>query len=121
MAIQIDAEKKIFTLETDHTMYQMQADAYGVLRHLWYGAKTGCDMSYLQDYPDVGFSGNIYAAGNDRTYSLAAVHADGSSALDLRYYSHTVKPGKYGIEGLPAVYAAEDEAETLEVVLRDTA
>lgn len=141
MAIQIDAEKKIFTLETDHTMYQMQADAYGVLRHLWYGAKTGCDMSYLQDYPDVGFSGNIYAAGNDRTYSLdtlpleyagagvgdfrvpavAAVHVDGSSALDLRYYSHTVKPGKYGIEGLPAVYAAEDEAETLEVVLRDTA
>lgn len=141
MAIQIDAEKKIFTLETDHTMYQMQADAYGVLRHLWYGAKIGCDMSYLQDYPDVGFSGNIYAAGNDRTYSLdtlpleyagagvgdfrvpavAAVHADGSSALDLRYYSHTVKPGKYGIEGLPAVYAAEDEAETLEVVLRDTA
>lgn len=141
MAIQIDAEKKVFTLETDHTMYQMQADAYGVLRHLWYGAKTGCDMSYLQDYPDVGFSGNIYAAGNDRTYSLdtlpleyagagvgdfrmpavAAVHADGSSALDLRYYSHTVKPGKYGIEGLPAVYAAEDEAETLEVVLRDTA
>lgn len=141
MAIQIDAEKKIFTLETDHTMYQMQADAYGVLRHLWYGAKTGCDMSYLQDYPDVGFSGNIYAAGNDRTYSLdtlpleyagagvgdfrvpavAAIHADGSSALDLRYYSHTVKPGKYGIEGLPAVYAAEDEAETLEVVLRDTA
>lgn len=141
MAIQIDAEKKIFTLETDHTMYQMQADAYGVLRHLWYGAKTGCDMSYLQDYPDVGFSGNIYAAGNDRSYSLdtlpleyagagvgdfrvpavAAVHADGSSALDLRYYSHTVKPGKYGIEGLPAVYAAEDEAETLEVVLRDTA
>ena len=141
MAIQIDAEKKIFTLETDHTMYQMQADAYGVLRHLWYGAKTGCDMSYLQDYPDVGFSGNIYAAGNDRTYSLdtlpleyagagvgdfrvpavAAVQADGSSALDLRYYSHTVKPGKYGIEGLPAVYAAEDEAETLEVVLRDTA
>ena len=136
MAIQIDAEKKIFTLETDHTMYQMQADAYGVLRHLWYGAKTGCDMSYLQDYPDVGFSGNIYAAGNDRTYSLdtlpleyagagvgdfrvpavAAVHADGSSALDLRYYSHTVKPGKYGIEGLPAVYAAEDEAETLEEI-----
>ena len=141
MAIQIDAEKKIFTLETDHTMYQMQADAYGVLRHLWYGAKTGCDMSYLQDYPDVGFSGNIYAAGNDRTYSLdtlpleyagagvgdfrvpavAAVHADGSSALDLRYYSHTVKPGKYAVEGLPAVYAAENEAETLEVVLRDTA
>ena len=58
MAIKINTEKRIFTLETKHTMYQMQADTYGVLRHLWYGAKTGCDMSYLQDYPDVGFSGN---------------------------------------------------------------
>ena len=110
MAIKINTEKRIFTLETKHTMYQMQADTYGVLRHLWYGAKTGCDMSYLQDYPDVGFSGNPHDAGNDRTYSLdtlpleyagagigdfrvpavEAVHADGSCALDLRYYSHTV-------------------------------
>ena len=70
MAIKINTEKRIFTLETKHTMYQMQADTYGVLRHLWYGAKTGCDMSYLQDYPDVGFSGNPHDAGNDRTYSL---------------------------------------------------
>ena len=141
MAIKINTEKRIFTLETKHTMYQMQADTYGVLRHLWYGAKTGCDMSYLQDYPDVGFSGNPHDAGNDRTYSLdtlpleyagagigdfrvpavEAVHADGSCALDLRYYSHTVKQGKYAIAGLPALYAGEDEAETLEVVLRDTA
>ena len=141
MAIKINTEKRIFTLETKHTMYQMQADTYGVLRHLWYGAKTGCDMSYLQDYPDVGFSGNSHDAGNDRTYSLdtlpleyagagigdfrvpavEAVHADGSCALDLRYYSHTVKQGKYAIAGLPALYAGEDEAETLEVVLRDTA
>ena len=111
MAIKINTEKRIFTLETKHTMYQMQADTYGVLRHLWYGAKTGCDMSYLQDYPDVGFSGNPHDAGNDRTYSLdtlpleyagagigdfrvpavEAVHADGSCALDLRYYSHIPK------------------------------
>ena len=27
-------------------------------------------MSYLQDYSDVGFSGNPHDAGNDRTYSL---------------------------------------------------
>ena len=53
MAIKINTEKRIFTLETKHTMYQMQADTYGVLRHLWYGAKTGCDMSYLQDYPEI--------------------------------------------------------------------
>ena len=27
-------------------------------------------MDYLLDYPDVGFSGNIYEAENQRTYSL---------------------------------------------------
>ena len=53
--------------------------------------------------------------------AVEAVHADGSCALDLRYYSHAVKQGKYAIAGLPALYAGEDEAETLEVVLRDTA
>ena len=125
MAIKINTEKRIFTLETKHTMYQMQADTYGVLRHLWYGAKTGCDMSYLQDYPDVGFSGNPHDAGagigDFRVPAVEAVHADGSCALDLRYYSYTVKQGKYAIAGLPALYAGEDEAETLEVVLRDTA
>ncbi len=30
MAIKINTEKRIFTLETKHTMYQMQADTYGV-------------------------------------------------------------------------------------------
>ena len=29
MAIKINTEKRIFTLETKHTMYQMQADTYG--------------------------------------------------------------------------------------------
>ena len=32
-----------------------------------------------------------------------------------------IKKGKYEIPGLPAVYAKEDEAETLEITLKDTA
>jgi alpha-galactosidase len=145
MAIRIEMQTQIhetlFCIETDYTLYQMKVDAYGVLRHLWYGARTGCDMEYLQDYPDVGFSGNIYDAGNQRTYSLntlpqeyacfgvgdfripavAVTHADGSNALDLRYQSHRVSKGKYQISGLPAVYAGEEDGETLEIVLRDAA
>ena len=62
MAIKI--ENKVFQIETEHTSYQMKVDEYGVLNHLWYGAKTNCCMDYLLDYPDVGFSGNIYEAGD---------------------------------------------------------
>ena len=98
-------------------------------------------MDYLLDYPDAGFSGNIYEAENERTYSLntlpqeystsgvgdfrisaiSVTHEDGSNALDLRVREYQIKKGKYEIPGLPAVYAKEDEAETLEITLKDTA
>lgn len=131
----------IFYLETENTLYQMKADEYGVLLHLWYGKKTDCNMDYLLDYPDVGFAGNVYDVDNCRTYSLntlpleygtagigdyrvpaiSVTHADGSTALDLRYQEHKISKGKYSIPGLPAVYAGEEEAETLEIILKDTA
>lgn len=130
-----------FDIVTKNTLYQMKADEYGVLYHLWYGAKTGCHMDYLLDYPDVGFSGNPYDVGDKRTYSLdtlpleyasdgtgdfrtpaiSITHEDGSTALDLRFQEYRLVKGKYSIPGLPAVYAEEDEAETLEIILKDTA
>ena len=137
----ITVKDKIFNLETKNTFYQMKVDRFGVLNHLWYGEKTDCCMDYLLDYPDAGFSGNIYEAENERTYSLntlpqeystsgvgdfrisaiSVTHEDGSNALDLRVREYQIKKGKYEIPGLPAVYAKEDEAETLEITLKDTA
>ena len=38
---------------------------------------------------------------------------------DLRYRGYRILSGKYGLSGLPAVYGAEKEAQTLEVVLED--
>ena len=72
MAIQVvtTEQSTLFTIRTKHTTYQMKADEYGVLLHLWYGASVEGDMSYLLDYPDVGFSGHLYEAENRRTYSL---------------------------------------------------
>lgn len=140
MAIRVTEQGRNFYLETLHSMYQIKADEYGVLKHIWYGSKTECDMEYLLDYPDVGFSGNIYEAERKREYSLdtmpleyscigigdhrisaaAITHPNGSDALDLRFDGYEIKKGKYGISGLPAVYADEDEAETLEIYLKDT-
>ncbi|MGN0457209.1 MAG: alpha-galactosidase, partial [Acutalibacteraceae bacterium] len=52
--------------------------------------------------------------------AAAITHPNGSDALDLRFDGYEIKKGKYGISGLPAVYADEDEAETLEIYLKDT-
>lgn len=140
MSIKFDSVTKSFFLETKNTMYQMKIDCLGVLKHIWYGEKTSCDMEYLLNYGDVGFSGNPYDAQNDRTYSLDTIpleyscggvgdfrisaldvqHENGSSALDLRYHSHNIIDGKYSINGLPAVYDNDNSMQTLEIILKDT-
>lgn len=117
----------------------MQVDRYGFLLHLYYGKKTDTCMDYLLTYYDRGFSGNPYDAGEDRTYSMdtlpqefpcygngdfrstafAVENADGSMSCDLRYKSHTIRDGKYNLEGLPAVYASDKEAQTLEILMED--
>lgn len=130
---------RTFTLQTKNTTYQMQVDRYGFLLHLYYGKKTDTCMDYLLTYYDRGFSGNPYDAGEDRTYSMdtlpqefpcygngdfrstafAVENADGSMSCDLRYKSHTIFDGKYNLQGLPAVYASEEEAQTLEILMED--
>ena len=40
-------------------------------------------------------------------------------SCDLRYKSHVILDGKYNLEGLPAVYASEEEAQTLEILMED--
>ena len=59
MSIRIDGER-LFSLETEHTLYQMKAEDTGLLLHVWYGRKTGADMSYLIRTVDRGFSGNPF-------------------------------------------------------------
>ena len=130
---------RTFTLQTKNTTYQMQVDQYGFLLHLYYGKKTEGCMDYLLTHYDRGFSGNPYDAGEDRTYSMDVLpqefpcygngdfrstafvveNADGSMSCDLRYKSHTILKGKYNLKGLPAVYASDEEAQTLEILMED--
>ena len=139
MGILYCEKDRTFTLQTKNTTYQMQVDRYGFLLHLYYGKKTDTCMDYLLTYYDRGFSGNPYDAGEDRTYSMdtlpqefpcygngdfrstafAVENADGSMSCDLRYKSHVILDGKYNLEGLPAVYASEEEAQTLEILMED--
>ena len=70
MAIIFHEKNKIFTLHTKNSTYQMKADAYGFLIHLYYGRYTEGTMDYLLCYADRGFSGNPHDVGEDRTYSM---------------------------------------------------
>ncbi|MCD8068595.1 MAG: alpha-galactosidase, partial [Lachnospiraceae bacterium] len=140
MAIIYQEKERIFTLETLHTTYQMKADSRGELLHLYYGKKVSGNLDYLLPFFDRSFSGNPGDAGNDRTYSLDVLpleyptlgvgdyraaaldieNGDGTECVDLRYYSHEIKKGKYALRGLPAVFADEEEAQTLSVLLKDS-
>lgn len=139
MAILFDPDKKIFSLHTAHTTYEMQVDALGYLLHLYYGERTYSPMDYVLTYADRGFSGNPYAAGMDRTYSLDALpqeypslgtgdyrnaalkikNENGVESADLLFKSYEIRDGKYKLQGLPAVWANEAQAQTLEIVLAD--
>ncbi len=139
MAITYLEEKRVFSLHTKNTTYQFLADEFGSLLHLYYGKKTEGVMDYLIQRADHGFSGNPYDVNPNRTYSfdtlpqeypqfgtgdyrnpaLIVEWENGAVSTDLRYESHKIYKGKYSLQGLPAVYATEEEAETLEVTLKD--
>lgn len=141
MAIFYQQENRTFTLQTKKTTYQMKVDDFGFLLHLYYGSKVSGNMDYLLTYYDRGFSGNPYDAGNDRTYSMDVLpqeyptvgtgdyrssalivrNYDESECCDLRYAGYDIRKGKYELPGLPAVHAKVQEAETLEIILEDSA
>ncbi len=139
MAIVIDNQNRVFTLQTQNSTYQMKVDEQNVLLHTYYGKKTDeTDKSKMIFMADRGFSGNPYEMGMaDRSYSLDNLpqeyscygtgdhritalkveHENGSVAAELRYVDYEVIQGKYEIPGLPAVY--DPQAETLVVVMQD--
>ena len=140
MPILFDKGKKIFTLNTENSTYQMKADSFGYLLHLYYGRKTQGFADWILTFADRGFSGSPYDAGKNRTYSLDSLpqefptqgtgdyrssmliirDSEGTYGADLHYISHEIKPGKYSLEGLPAVYAnSDDEAQTLIINLEN--
>ena len=138
--ISFHEETNVFTLHTKTSMYQMQVGRYGTLLHLYYGDDLG-DAQVIHSIVnlDRGFSGNPYEADKYRKFSLdvlpqeytaegngdyriqglEAEHEDGSHVLQLKYDSHEIRKGKYALAGMPAMFAGEDEAETLEIILKD--
>ena len=141
MPILYNQQDQTITLNTDHSSYQMKVGPCGLLVHTYYGPTAGGDLSWCLNFRDRGFSGNPYDArtqrgisadtlpmeypcegsGDFRAPAFSLRRANGAVGCDLRFRSLKVLPGKYALPGLPAVYAEEQEAQTLELTLADEA
>ena len=142
MPITFDEGRGIFKLDTEKSTYAMMVGEGGFLIHLYYGARLpDDDLRYLarrgwfdslSPHPaDVGdplFSPDVCpmeysanGAGDFRLSALSIRNGDGNTVTDPRYEGHRVIPGKPGLPGLPASFAGEGEAETLEIAMRDPA
>ena len=141
MSIYFHQDCHIFTLKTDHTMYQMQIGPVGHLLHLYYGPVAADNFDYLQLPRDCGFSPNPYDLQEGRGWSLDTLAQEysgehtgdyrvssvsletdaGICGTDFRYRSHEITKGKYSVSGMPAAFDREGDAETLTIVLEDQA
>ena len=141
MPILYDGQTKTFRLDAKDASYAFLINQYGYLQHLYYGAHiSDTDLSqlaytaghssihvqpagYFGDYFSLDVSRMEYPCfgrGDCRGTALSIRRSDsGTVDTDLTYVSHRIVPGKPALQGQPATYAGEDEADTLEILCRD--
>ena len=141
MAIRLDESKRLITIQTNKSTYQMKADEIGTLWHTYYGERSSEeDLSYVyylrtrghtSNPPEVAMTTREYSLelipqetsafgiGDFRSTAIRVRFANGTESLRLKYESHEVIPGKYAIPGLPAAYDESGCAETLKIRLAD--
>lgn len=139
MSITYFEDKRVFSLDTAGTTYQMQIGKGDYLVHLYYGERLEGTAESVYTYnaniycpepmdlPPGTLSPNMlmleYPAsgtGDYRTPCIDVIFADGSRALDLRYSAHRIYSGKQPIKGMPSAFAGEKDIQVLEITLKDT-
>lgn len=138
MSINYCEDKKQFHLQGKDVSYICKVDQYGRLIHVYYGKKirqmntVGMettkpvtwslmpeeDEHYALDTALLEYA--TYGHVDHRTPALHIEQADGSTIMDFKYESHHQYKGKKALDGLPATYADEEEAQTLAIVLKDS-
>ena len=138
MSVTFNEEKKIFRLDTEKSTYVMGLSPEGFLGHIYYGDRLYMEAdnyllrmeeppytpsvnkreksAFLDFFPMEYPTGGI---GDYRESCLNIRNAAGNMGCELHYTGHEIYKGKKGLKGLPASFATEDEAETLEITLKD--
>lgn len=141
MKISYNADNKIFHIQTENTSYIMGIFKEKKLLHLYYGKKINEYGSVdenlpVYDYREVSpkdiedgchSTTNVlpmeypcYGSADFRTPAFHAEYENGSAVTCLDYSGYNIYKGKKPLSGLPATYTeSDDEAETLEIILRD--
>ena len=136
--VAFDVDVKMFQLDALNTSYIFGVIDDGYLIHGYYGKKIcGDDLTYLlrlsenpwvpkTNMRDKGtfmdsaaFEYPCHGTGDYREPCLMVMDDEGMTTTDLWYQSHKVYKGKPALEGLPATFADENEAETLEITCID--
>lgn len=137
--ITFDEKTRTFHLFNDEISYLMEVEENNYLAHLYFGKRV-TNYSGNVHYPrvDRSFSPNP-PNSEDRFFSLDTLlmeypgngfgdfrepahhifHQNGTCLNDFRYVSFEIIDGKPHLDGLPATYASNKEAETLIVTLED--
>lgn len=131
-------ELMLFTLQAKNTTYVIAVLESGLLAHVYYGSKiVDEDLSYLLkldknpwtlkvNQRDAGtimdstpFEYPCHGRGDYREPCLMVMDKAGMSTCDLRYVSHKIYAGKPQLtqdgQVLPATFATNEEASTLEI------
>ena len=140
MPIHFFENNRIFKLDTPGSSYAFMVHPKDYLLHLYYGNRIDdTNLGYLADTsrhnsvspsvewdPKEQFSKDIArmeyscnGCGDLRGTALKIRRAEGTDDTDILYISHKIYHGKPKLPGQPATYAAEDEADTLEILCRD--
>lgn len=136
MPIIFDENKQVFKLDSSGSTYAFMVYEGGYLAHLYYGAKiSDTDLEYLACFEPHGavcprpsfttksyFSQDVnrfeYSCNGTGDFRLSALQirtSQGNASTDIRYSAHRIYKGKPLIPSLPATYASDDEAMTLEI------
>lgn len=138
MSVTFNEEKKIFRLDTEKSTYVMGVSPEGFLGHIYYGDRLFMEAdNYLLRMEEPPYTPSVnkreksafldffpmeYPTGGIGDYLESCLNirnAAGNMGCELHYTGHEIYKGKKGLKGLPASFATEDEAETLEITLKD--
>ena len=142
MPILYHEQSQTFRLDAKDSSYAFCVNRYGYVQHLYYGAHisdTGLEqLAYIARHSSIhahpansagdsfsldlaGMEYPCFGRGDCRGTALSVRRSDsGTIDTDLIYVSHKIYAGKPALPGQPATYAEADEADTLELLCRDT-